>query len=85
MLTYFLAWILMVYFPQSMWSTSLIGSTATAWTSLLWLIGIGLIGDSLYITIPYRPWVYISLSVIFAAIHTLHAVIVYLRIPWSMS
>ncbi len=80
-LTYFLAWVFMVYFPQSTWSTSLIGSTATAWTSLLWLIGIGLIGDSLYFPIPYRSWVYISLAVIFAAFHTLHAVIVYLRIP----
>ena len=80
-LIYFLAWILLVYFPQSAWSTSLVGSTATAWTSLLWLIGIGLIGDSLYIPIPYRSWVYILLSVIFAAFHTLHAVMVYLRIP----
>ncbi len=80
-LTYFLAWVLMVYFPNSTWSTSLVGATATAWTSLLWLIGIGLIGDSLYSPIPYRSWVYISMSVIFAAFHTLHAVIVYLRIP----
>ncbi|HLC04422.1 MAG TPA: hypothetical protein VJK02_15410 [Anaerolineales bacterium] len=46
-LIYFMAWVLLVYFPQSTWSTSLIGSTAAAWTSLLWLIGIGLIGDSL--------------------------------------
>ena len=81
MLIYFLAWILLVYSPQSMWSTSLIGSTAAAWTSLLWLIGIGLIGDSLYIPSRYRSWMYILLSVIFAAFHTLHAVIVYLRIP----
>ena len=80
-LSYFLAWILVMYFQQSTWSTSLVGSTATAWTSLLWLIEIGLMGDSLYIPIPYRSWVYISMSVIFAAFHTLHAVIVYLRIP----
>jgi hypothetical protein len=80
-LSYLLVWILMVYFPQSTWSTSLIGSTATAWTSLLWLIGIGLIGDSLYFPIPYRSWVYILLSVVFATFHTVHAGIVYLRIP----
>ena len=71
-----MAWVLLVYFPQSAWSTSLIDSTAAAWTSLIWLIGIGLIGDSLYIPIPYRSWVYIGLSVIFAVFHTLHAVIV---------
>ena len=80
-LTYLLAWVLMVYFPSSLWSTSLVGATATAWTSLLWLIGIGLVGDSLYLPIPYRSWIYISLSVIFAVFHTLHAVFVYLRIP----
>lgn len=81
MLAYFSAWVMMVFFPQSPWSMSLIGSTATAWTSLLWLIGIGLIGDSLFIPIPYRSWMYILVSVIFAAFHTLHAAIVYLRIP----
>jgi hypothetical protein len=83
-LAYLLAWVAMVYFPASAWSTSLIGSTATAWTSLLWLVGIGLIGDSLYLPIPYHPWVYVSLAVIFAAFHTLHAVIVYLRPPWPI-
>jgi hypothetical protein len=80
-LSYFWAWVLMVYFPNSTWSTSLAGSTATAWTSLLWLLGIGLIGDSLYLSIPYRSWVYISMSMIFSAFHTTHAVMVYLRIP----
>jgi hypothetical protein len=78
---YFLVWMLVVYFPHSAWSTSLIGATAPAWTSLLWLIGIGTIGDSIYLPIPYRSWVYILVSVIFAVFHTLHAAIVYLRIP----
>lgn len=76
---YFLSWIMLVYVPQSAWSTSLIGATAAAWTSLFWLIGIGLIGNSLYFSLPYRSWVYLVLSVIFAVFHTFHAVIVYLR------
>jgi hypothetical protein len=78
---YFLVWMLVVYFPHSAWSTSSIGATAPAWTSLLWLIGIGTIGDSIYLPIPYRSWVYILVSVIFAVFHTLHAAIVYMRIP----
>lgn len=78
-LLYFLAWVLVVYFPQSAWSTSLVGSTATAWTSVFWLIGIGLIGDSLYLPIRYSRWVYTGLSLIFAFFHTFHAVMVYLR------
>lgn len=79
-LGYFLSWVLLVYFPQSAWSTSLIGSTAAAWTSVFWLIGIGLIGDSLFVPIWYRSWVYLVLSVIFACFHTLHAVVVYFRV-----
>jgi hypothetical protein len=48
-------------------------ATATAWTSLLWLLGIGLIGDSLYLSIQYGLGVYISMPVIFTAFHTTHA------------
>lgn len=79
MLAYVAAWIMMVYFPQSAWSMSLIGSTATAWTPLVWLIGIGLIGDSFYFSLPYKPLYYILPSSIFLAFHFSHALLVYLR------
>lgn len=80
MLAYIAAWIMMVYFPQSAWSMSLIGSTATAWTPLVWLIGIGLIGGSFYFALPYKPIYYILPSVIFVAFHFSHALLVYLRL-----
>ena len=79
MLAYISAWAMMVYFPQSAWSMSLIGSTATAWTPLLWLVGIGLAGDSFYFSFPYKPRYYILPSVIFIAFHFSHALLVYLR------
>ena len=79
MLAYLAAWIMMVYFPQSACSMSLIGSTATAWTPLLWLIGIGLVGDAFYFPIPYKPWFYILPSGIFVAFHFSHALFVYMR------
>jgi hypothetical protein len=78
-LAYFAAWVMMVYFPQSAWSMSLIGSTATAWMPLLWLVGIGLVGDSFYFPIPYRPWFYILPSGSFVAFHFSHALLVYMR------
>lgn len=81
MLLYVSAWVLLVYFPENAWSTSLVGSTAAAWTTLIWLVGIGLIGDSLFLPIPYRRWWYVLASVIFAVFHTWHAAIVYLRLP----
>lgn len=79
LLAYSLAWLVLVYFPLSGWSTSLVGSTAAAWTSLGWLVGIGLIGDTIHFFTSYRRWMYILLSATFAALHTLHAVFVYLR------
>ncbi len=79
MLAYIAAWVMMVYFPQSAWSVSLVGSTATAWTPLLWLVGIGLVGGSFYFPVPYKPWMYILPSAIFIASHFSHALLVTMR------
>ncbi len=80
MLVYLSSWILMVYFPDSTWGRSAIGSTAPAWTTLFWLVGIGLVGDQVFLNLPYRPWVYLLASLLFVIFHTAHATLVYLRI-----
>jgi len=76
---YFIAWIAQMYFPYSAWSLSAFGFLAPAYTPLIWLIGIGLIGSSLYFPSPYRPWMYILASFIFISFHLSHALTVYLR------
>lgn len=76
---YILSWMPLILFPQSVWSTSLIGFSAMAYTPLVWLIGIGLIGDSFYVSIPYKPWYYIVLSIGFVVFHMSHTVLVYTR------
>jgi hypothetical protein len=76
---YFLSWLAQMYIPQSTWSLSLFGSLAPAYTPLIWLIGIGLIGSSLYFASPYRSWMYITLSIIFIAFHLSHTFIAYQR------
>jgi hypothetical protein len=78
-LIYFLAWIPQLYFPQSGWSTSLIGFLAPFYTPLIWIIGIGLIGRTLYIPVPYHPAVYIIISIVFIVFHCWHGVIVYTK------
>ena len=78
-LLYFLSWLALIYFPQSAWSTSAAGFLAPAYTPLIWLAGIGLIGNSLYIDTPYHPWMYVTVSAIFIAFHLTHALTVYLR------
>jgi hypothetical protein len=78
-LIYFLAWIVLILYPASAWSTSAFGFMAPAYTPLLWLVGIGLIGDKLFVDVPYKPWIYIGLVIIFLCFHNTHASIVYSR------
>ncbi len=77
---YFLSWTMQIYNPDSTWSSSLVGFLAPAYTSMIWLIGIGLIGNELFINIPYNPIIYIALSAAFVVVHTGHAFIVYKRL-----
>ena len=77
---YFLSWIAQISWPESPWSRSLLGFTAPAFTPLIFMIGIGLIGQKSFIRISYISWIYIGLSVLFVAFHTSHAVVVFQRI-----
>ncbi len=77
---YLAAWIALIAFPDSGWSASAAGQLAPAYTPALWLAGIGLIGDRLFLPrIPYRPWMYLAASALFLAFHVTHAAIVYGR------
>ena len=77
---YFLSWLLQIYYPDSVWSESAFGFLAPAYTTMIWLVGIGLVGTRLFIKAPYRPIVYIAISAAFVVVHTTHAYIVYLRL-----
>jgi hypothetical protein len=76
---YFVSWLAQMYFPQSAWSLSAFGFLAPAYTPLIWLVGIGLIGSMLYFSSSYRSWMYIVTSVIFLGFHLSHALTVYTR------
>ena len=78
-LLYFLAWAALIAFPQARWSKSAFGFLAPAYTPLIWLTGIGMIGNSLYFSSPYRTWMYILAAIIFAGFHVTHTSIVYLK------
>ena len=75
---YFASWAAQMFLSESMWSQSLLGYTAPAFTSIIWLLGIGLVGKDLVIKkIPYNRIVFITLSIIFVVFHTMHAVMAY--------
>ncbi len=77
---YFLAWVVQIHHPESAWSRSVFGFLAPAYTTMIWLTGIGLIGSKLFVPIPYHPLVYHVMSTAFVAAHTMHAYIVYTRL-----
>ena len=79
MVVYFLAWLALILFPKSRWSLSWMGFLAPAYTPLLWLAGLGLMGRKLYWPGPYRWWMYHWLAAGFTAFHVAHAAIVYER------
>lgn len=78
-LVYFVSWLILIYYPNSMWSKSVLGLLAPAYTPLFWLIGIGLIGNSLYFNIPYRRWLYFLVVILFLIFHNWHTYLIYFR------
>ena len=80
LLCYFASWVALIAAPWSSWSMSAIGFLAPAYTPIVWLAGIGLIGDTLQFSrVTFRPWIYWGMSGLFLAFHNLHAFVVYSR------
>ena len=71
------AWLALIFFPLSTWSTSSAGFLSPAYTPLIWLTGLGLMGRALYWSSRYRPWMYLAASWCFVAFHVVHTWIVY--------
>jgi len=74
---YFTSYFIEIYFPNTLFSRKIIFILAPYWTSVIWLIGIGLVGNRLFINVPYHFTVYLVLSIIFATIHTIHGYLCY--------
>ena len=79
-LLYFMSWAIVIIYPQSGWSLSLLGFMAPAYSTLLWFVGIGLIGSKVYFKIPFLSKNYILISLLFVFFHTLHTYIVFTRL-----
>jgi hypothetical protein len=77
---YFASWMVQIYFQESSWSKSLFGFAAPAYTTIIWFVGIGLIGKSLLFDIPYHYSIYIGLAAVFVVFHSMHAYIVHSRL-----
>ena len=74
---YFSSYFVEIYFHNTLFGKNIILILAPYWTSVLWLTGIGLIGNRLFLNIPYHFSVYLIISIIFATIHTIHGYLCY--------
>ena len=79
-LLYFAAWIALIFYPQSLFSNSMLGFMAPAYAPSLWLVGIGLVGNSYYFNLRFRRWPYMLIAFSFLAFHNAHTYIVYSRL-----
>ncbi len=79
LLLYFLAWLLIMYNPDSSWSKSLPGFLAPACTPLCWLIGIGMTGNSYFFGLPFKRWHFPAISITFVLFHCIHTYLIYGR------
>jgi hypothetical protein len=77
---YFMSWLLLIYFPESAWSQSVFGFMAPAYTPLLWLIGIGLVGKSFYFKFEHARLMYFLIVADFMVLHNIHTFLIYSRI-----
>ncbi len=80
LLLYFSSWVLQMYLLQSGWSRSLWGYAAPAYVTIIFFIGIGLIGQTFFIKFSGISMTYLALLIVFVAVHTAHASLVFQRI-----
>ena len=78
-LVYFVSWLALIAAPNSQWACSPIGFLAPAYTPMIWLTGLAVIGRRVFFITFYRWWMYLALSAIFIAVHVSHAVVVYVH------
>ncbi len=74
---YFMSWLILMLYPGSIWALSIFGFMAPAYTPIIWLVGIGLIGQEHFIKIPFFKAIYFSAISLFVVIHSYHAYIVF--------
>ncbi len=74
---YFASWLAVIYRPKSVWSKSIFGYAAPAYTTAIWFLGICLMTKTYHFGIPYQRWHYMAASILFIGVHTLHSLIAY--------
>jgi hypothetical protein len=59
------------------WSQSYLGFMGPAITPIVWLIGIGLIGNEFHFKFFNKQWIFLFLSILFVFVHSFHSHLAY--------
>lgn len=79
MLLYLGSYMAQIYLPASAWSSSILGFTAPAWSTLFWFVGIALVCENTWLSWPWHRAVYLVIATAFVGFHVAHACLVFLR------
>jgi len=73
--SYFIA----INHSHTFFGSNIIVVLAPYWTSIIWLIGIGLIGTKLFINLRYHYSLYFFISIAFVIVHCYHGYLCYIK------
>ena len=76
-LIYFCSYFIVIKLPAISFNNNIAVLLAPYWTSVLWLTGIGLTGNKLFVNMPYHYVIYIAISIMFAILHSIHGYVCY--------
>jgi hypothetical protein len=80
LVVYLASYLALIMFPASVWSQSLIGFTAPAWSTVFWFAGCGLVCVRSWLPINWHRAIYFLIASIFLIFHIVHAGLVYSNI-----
>jgi len=77
LMAYLLAWREIILFPSGMWSSSLAGFTSLAYTPVIMLFGIGIIGNQLFVKFSPVKLLYWITAAALIILQTGHALLIF--------
>ena len=79
LLLYFVSFFILINYADTRLGRNIVVQLSGYWTSIIWLFGIGLVGNKLFFKIPYHYTIYLTLSMLFGIIHTYHGYILLIK------
>jgi len=77
LILYFVSYFVLINYADVVIGKNMILQLSGYWTAMIWLIGIGLIGNRSFVKVPYHYTFYIILSILFGIMHTYYGYILF--------